>query len=130
MAGNIKTYTVDASFILAFLIPSEKTTDVDEVFDDYSTNKVRLISTSLLPYEVFNGLKAARLQKKLSPKTASILGAEFLNLKIEIKEVDFMKAYFLANEKKLSVYDASYLLLTKNTGSTLLTFDKQLKTAC
>lgn len=130
MAGNIKTYVVDASFILAFLIPSEKTAQIDEILDEYSVNKVRLISTSLLPYEVLNGLKSASLQKKLSQTTATILGTQFLDLEIEIKEVDFMETFLLANEKKLSVYDASYLLLAKNTGSTLLTFDKHLKTAC
>ena len=48
---------VDASFILAFLLPDERVEQVDEIFYLYETGKITLFSTKLLPFEILNGLR-------------------------------------------------------------------------
>jgi predicted nucleic acid-binding protein len=128
MVGRFKKqYVIDASFALAYLIPDETSLFVDNVFDQYKEGQVKLISTFLFPFEVLNGMKAAVIRKRLSPKIASKLVMAFLELKIKIEPVDFYKIYQEAMKRKLTVYDASYFYLSKTLKSPLLTFDKQLK---
>ena len=55
---SIKTVAVDASFILAYLLPDEKTPD-EKLFAQHNDGEIQFISTYLLPFEVLNSLKCA-----------------------------------------------------------------------
>lgn len=127
MVENTKRAVVDASFVLAYLLPDEATARVDELFEDYQAGKLSLVSSPLLPFEVLNGLIGAIKTKRLKQTKAIKLGKAFLQLPIEYEELDYVEVFKLALAKNLTVYDASYLLVAKTIGATLLTFDKQLK---
>lgn len=127
MAGGFKEeFVVDASFVLAFLIPSQKTRPVDEHFEKRESGEVNFVSIPFLPYEVFNGLKSAVLKKQLEKSRCFPLAETFLNLGIELEEVGFKTVLNIAFEKSLSFYDAAYLALSLSKNISLLTLDKKL----
>lgn len=128
MAENIsKGYIVDASFVLAFLLPDEYAKNVDRKFELYSQNKIHFMSTYLLPFEVLNGLKIAVLRKRLNKKLATSLASNFFYFKIKLIKIDLKKSFLLALKRGLTIYDASYLYLTKSKNASLLTQDKRLE---
>lgn len=127
MAEDIKSQiVVDASFVLAFLL-KERVERIDLVFEKYKDNKIALVSTEFLPYEVGNGIRTAVIRKKLTKKGAFQLYKQFLLLKITLSKVNYQKVLSTALSKNLSFYDASYLTLAKNLSAKLLTLDKVLQ---
>lgn len=127
MAGNIKSCVVDASFVLSYLFPSEKTAFVDKVLNDCLDGKIRLVSIELLPLEVLNGIRGAIIKKRLETDSAIKLVEAFFQIDITYEESDFSQAFTLAVKKNLTVYDASYLSLSLAKHLPLLTMDKVLK---
>jgi len=123
---SIKTVAVDASFILAYLLPDEKTPD-EKLFAQHNDGEIQSISTYLLPFEVLNSLKCAFKQKRISKFLANGLSRKFFELEIELLPVEFAEVFKLAEKKNLTVYDAGYLWLAKNKKIKLQTLDKQLK---
>lgn len=124
MAANIKV--IDASFVLAFLLPDERLDQVEAVFIQLKKHQIELFSTPLLPFEVLNGIKSALFSKRIDKSQALKLADNFLKLGIELKEVGFKEVFDLAVTKKLTVYDAAYLQLSLSNNISLLTFDDQL----
>lgn len=123
---SIKTAAVDASFILAYLLPDEKIPD-KEIFIQHNAGKIQFISVYLLPFEVLNSLKCAVKQKRLSKFLANGLMEKFFDLDIDLLPVEFEEVFKLAIKENLTVYDSAYLWLAKNKKVKLQTLDKQLK---
>ncbi len=123
---NIKIYTIDASFMLAFLLPDEQSEQVKVIFDQYLQGRVNFIAPLILPFEVTNSLKNA-IPKRIAQRNAIIIIKDFLKLRIELIETDLEKVFDLSLTNGLSVYDASYLYLAQNNNVPLLTLDKKLK---
>jgi len=121
------TYVVDASFVLAFLLPDEKTAHTDDIFARYSRGECKLIAPQLLPFETFNGLESAIVRKRLAHETAMRLARDFLNLRIPLQDTDFEGAFTIARAEKLSVYDAAYIQLARASRAPLLTMDARLR---
>ena len=127
MVANIKDkFVVDASFILASLLPDESTPKVERAISNFIAGHVEFISCPLLPFEVANGLAAALLSKRINEKQALDLAKSFSDLRIEIKGVDIYDSLSLAIKKRISVYDASYLVLAKENRFKFLTLDTHL----
>lgn len=123
---NIKTYIIDASFIIAFLLPDESVEYVDKVFAQYRAGKVNFISSPLLPFEIVNTLKEAS-RKRIKDQQALGLLTKFLGLIIEFESIDYEILLKLSMGKNLSAYDASYLYLSQKNNLKLLTLDDILK---
>ena len=120
------SYVLDASFVLAFLLPSEHNSHVDTIFEQYTRQKIALKSNFLLPFEVINGLRSAVIRKRLPIKTAASLVRAFIDLSITLIETNELATFRFAIKNKLSFYDASYVYLAKSEKLRLLTFDKEL----
>ncbi|MBM3283678.1 type II toxin-antitoxin system VapC family toxin [Candidatus Gottesmanbacteria bacterium] len=127
MAENTKELVVDASFVLSYLLPDEKSGRADKVFARYAAGEISLISCPLLPFEVLNGLRSAIIKKRLDSETAEKLAEAFLLLDISVKPVDYFACWCLSLDKHLSLYDASYLLLARQNKVKLLTTDSNLE---
>ncbi|KKR92371.1 MAG: hypothetical protein UU73_C0006G0019 [Candidatus Daviesbacteria bacterium GW2011_GWA1_41_61] len=123
---NINTYIIDTSFILAFLLPDERSGQVEEIFKQYALGKVNFIAPYILPFEVVNSLKQA-IPKRISKQSARLLVQAFLKHKIELKKVELEEVFDLSLTKNLSVYDASYLYLAKKHHLKCLSLDKHLQ---
>ena len=108
MAESIDA-AVDASFVIAFLMPDEKSKKVEDFFIRLRTKKIRVISSRMLSFEVINSLKTAVLRKRIKPALAQKLLQKFLNLNIEEREIDLEGAFDISLGKNLTFYDASSL---------------------
>ena len=127
MAENTrKTFVVDASFVLAFLMPDESRLEIDSVFNQFKSSLINLTASPILPFEVTNGLKSALLKKRITKDYCLNRMEEFFNYEIETKEINFKEVFLLAEKYNLTIYDASYLWLNKKFDAPLLTFDKKL----
>lgn len=128
MAENTrKTFVVDASFVLAFLMPDESRLEIDSIFNQFKSSLINLTASPILPFEVTNGLKSALLKKRVTKDYCLNRMEEFFNYKIETKEINFKEVFLLAEKYNLTIYDASYLWLNKKFDAPLLTFDKKLR---
>lgn len=126
-AGKYTKFIIDASFVLAFLLPDERQTEAIEIFDQYTSGKIELIAPNLLPYEIINGLKGAVLRKRINFQTTTKLIEQFLELIIPTRDIDLEKVLEISVKKDLSVYDASYLWLAQVNKVPLLTLDQKLR---
>lgn len=128
MAGNTKNeFVVDASFFLAYLLPDEHINGVQKFFNEFKVEKLKLIASPLLPFEVFNGLQFAKSRKRVSLTIIKQLGEKFLQIPIVFEEIDYLKVLHLALKKRLTFYDASYLYLAQTKQVPLLTLDQHLR---
>lgn len=119
-------FVVDSSFVLSFLLPDERQEKVDDIFNKLRAGEIVLVSGELLPYEVLNGLKMGVLRKRISLIQAAKLARLFLDLLIILEKIDWLSCWNLAWQKKLTIYDASYLFLSHSKRFKLLSFDKDL----
>lgn len=124
--NNKKTFIIDASFVLGFLLPDERVKSVDSTFELYRRGEITLVSSILLPFEVLNGLRTAVVRKRLSAPKAAKLAEAFLDLGIRLLEIDYQKTFSLAVQKKLSFYDAAYVYLSRACATNFLSLDRQL----
>lgn len=120
-------FVLDASFVLAYLLPDENSEPVKDLFNQYVSGQIQFFASQILPLEVLNGLKSALKSKRINLTQAQILIQDYTKLNIRILTIDLLKTLEIAREKDLSVYDASYLYLAKETHSPLLTLDEKLK---
>lgn len=108
---------VDASYILSLLLPDE---------DSQKNLPGKMFAPNLLDYEIINALRSAIMRKRISSKIATELFAEYQNLPIARKTVNFARVLELSIKHQISTYDASYLILASELGIELRTLDKQL----
>jgi len=128
----VRLAVVDASVALAWVIPDEELAPKAlRLLLAYHGNQVRLIAPSLWEYEVGNALKVGVTRGRLSPEEGKQALRSLLDLGIalihfgEIAE----RAWQLAIEHRLSVYDAAYLALAEHRSCEFYTGDKRLAKA-
>ncbi len=115
---------VDASAIVALIF--------DELMSDEILRRVRhatLWAPSLIGFEVANAclkkIRAASGERERLLEAFSLLDA----LSISLETVDLKAAIVLAEQTKLSLYDASYLWLARTLDAELVTLDEKLARA-
>lgn len=127
MDEDNRRVVVDASFILSFLLKEKPS--LEKEFKNFTGGKIDFVSTTLLKYDVGNGLKSAVLKKRLIAKEAKKIYIDFLNFEILEIQQNWIEILIFSFKKNLSFYDASYVLLSKNLKTELLTLDKILEKA-
>ncbi|MBI2329975.1 type II toxin-antitoxin system VapC family toxin [Candidatus Daviesbacteria bacterium] len=126
MAANTNTFVIDSSYLLAYLLPDENITEVQNFFDQYKYKKIRLVAPQILPFEIFNGLKSGILSKRVDKNLAQELGKTFLRLPIALLEIDVLEVFDSSIKEKLSFYDAAYVYLARKYNTQLLSLDQKL----
>jgi len=128
MAENTKVsrFVVDASYVLAFLLPDEQNSKVERAFERFVTGVSIFYSSPILPYEVFNSLSIAVKRKRIKSDQGAEMGKLFLEWDIHYEPLTFSSVFALALKKHLTVYDASYAWLAQEKNMPILTFDKDL----
>ncbi len=116
---------VDASIILKFLLEDHSSTVefVSTLLRDAKKGNVILVSTSLLPLEVGNGL---RFTVKDATLAEDVLG-KFQKLPIDIvalTQIQIGKSLSLSYKFSTTVYDASYHVLAIARNCTYMTADR------
>ena len=115
---------IDASALAALLFAEPDAKKVIREMED-----CELVAPLLLPFELAN---VCLTKQRRHPTQREQLLANFLlfeRMAIRYVEIQLVQALTLAEERKLTVYDASYLLLSLQLGAPLVTLDKQLAKA-
>lgn len=146
MAENIDprlpVYVIDTSFFAAFLIGDSAEQDFEKarnkILEVVSENGMIFVP-QLFWYEIGNVLLNASKPRKdgnqprLTVSLVNDIIGDLKKLPVVTKEQydteDIMRIQMLAQEKKLTYYDASYLDLSRQLDIPLLTFDKALQNA-
>lgn len=120
------SFVIDSSFFLAYILPDEYIEKVQQIFDELKVKKIYFYAPYLLPFEVLNGLQAAVQSKRIDSSLGEELSKKFLKIFVEFVELDFQEVFVLASEYNLTIYDASYLYLSRMKKFPLLTLDNNL----
>ncbi len=118
---------VDASVVLKWLLeePSDKS---QVILERHLNGSEILVAPELLNYEVGNVLVT---KVRLSSQDASDLYGYFLDLNIQTYSLgaeEYRTSLGFANKYRLTVYDASYLVLALALETKLVTADRKLAT--
>ena len=128
MTNNSSTVCVDASIVLRHILrPDDE--PVKKLWLSWISQQYRLISPTLLHYEVTNGLYQQQKYGLLSPETIRDSLELALSLPINlVGEVGLhQRAREIATQYKLpATYDAHYLALAEGMGIELWTADARL----
>lgn len=117
---------VDASYVLAYLIPDHQHQQVDLMMQQHADGDMDLIAPPILSYDLCNGLLAGARAGQIDDKQASLLLKRFIALEIGTASVKARQAYLLARDHQLSFYEAAYLQLSRQNGAQLLTMNSRL----
>jgi len=120
-------FVVDSSYILCYLLPDEHNDGLDLLFKKYREKTVEFISTSLLPYEVMNGLKSGYSRKRLTKNRIAEAYTIFELLTIPLHIPKPTHVLNIALQYNISCYDAAYIALSFDQRRPLLTFDTRLE---
>jgi predicted nucleic acid-binding protein len=124
---------IDASVLLASLLPDEPThPEAQELLGLalLTPAKVELLSTTLLPYELTNGLWQAVRQGRLTPEDIEKILQKYELFEIPLYPV--RPKAVIALGKSLgypSAYDLAYLALAEGEKAPLVTADRRLYNA-
>jgi predicted nucleic acid-binding protein len=125
----MRLVVVDASASLAWAIADEQAgPGPAHLLDMYYAAEVQLSAPSVWEYEVANALKVALIRGRATQAEA-LDGLGFLRgLGIQLAAFQPLAdlSWDLAVERRLSMYDASYLALAQLRGCELCTGDKRL----
>lgn len=115
---------VDASALAAVLFGEPEGPGVAEQLGDSA-----LAAPTLFSYEIAN-ICWKKLRRHPEKRAALLEAYSFLDrMNVEEMEVSIPEALLLADREKLTVYDASYLWLSRKLGVELITLDGDLKAA-
>jgi predicted nucleic acid-binding protein len=115
---------VDASALAAVLFGEPEAPRVAEQLGDSA-----LTAPTLFSYEIAN-ICWKKLRRHPEKRAALLEAYSFLDrMNVEEMEVSIPEALLLADREKLTVYDASYLWLSRKLGVELITLDGDLKAA-
>jgi predicted nucleic acid-binding protein len=130
MAENTKKVVVDASIILAKLLPDEAARPkIKKLFSSFEKGAVDFLAPSLLRYEVANALRSAIKQKRLAKNTGVKLLEAFLRLPIIYEEINYEETLAISLGENLSFYDAAYVFLSSRKNIALKSLDQKLMEA-
>lgn len=117
-----KVIVADASVIVKWFVEEDYTKNALKIKKDYATGTIDIWSVQLMPFEVLNAL---RYNQQLGQEEIGKASRSLSKFKIALHPImDDLVELSIQDALKygLSIYDSSYLALSK-------TFDKELYTA-
>ena len=123
---------VDASTVVAWLVPSQRTASLKDVWQAYAQGDDEFIAPPLLPAETLSAIRRLASRGMLSHEEAAGLVTDFLSLSIPtpVPAGLYQRAYTLATQyHRSTVYDTCYLALAELLSCELLTLDQRLYNA-
>lgn len=125
----MKRIVIDASVVLKwFLADEEYSQSALALLDKYVSFELEIVASSLLEYEVLNGLFIAKKRGRIEQEKVMMAVEGFLSLEIEQKNISsiYQKVMHFSEAYNLTVYDASYLGVADEEGIELVTADRTL----
>ena len=127
MEGGKKVAVVDASVVVKWFVPERNFRVAVAIRDAHLEGKLKLVSPSLVAYEVANALRFHRVYR-LTPGeiAAAVQSLNEMGLMDTLSVEEWVKAVELSAAMNISVYDAVYAAMAFWRGATLITSDLKL----
>jgi predicted nucleic acid-binding protein len=122
-----RTVVVDASVVIPWIHQEQEPFAAEclKVYRDFVAGQVQVVVPQILFYELSNF--AAMRGRKGSFPLEQLSGLLNLDFSVhQLKPVDFVEVARLADEKKITAYDAAYLYVASVLDAPLLTVDGPL----
>lgn len=128
MATNIdKNHVLDVSAIMAALLPDEKNSkQAKKIITLLKNPKNQFFAPQLLMFEAGNVLHSAVISHRITPLASQKIIQTFLQLPIQIQNINPQQTLQLSISHNLSFYDAAYLHLSQKFKCPLISLDKKL----
>ncbi|MBJ7327762.1 MAG: type II toxin-antitoxin system VapC family toxin [Chthoniobacterales bacterium] len=127
------SFVLDCSAALPWVFADEVTAGTDRLLDELAAGEQALVPASW-PLELGNVLLGAMRKKRIDQAGVetffSRLGDLEILVDVETADRAWDKTLDLAQQHRLSAYDAAYLELAMRRGVPLATLDKELAAAC
>lgn len=123
---------LDASALIAFAVPDERSEIVDGVIHSGITGETRLITSEHAKLEVAEalnrGVRRGRLSEDARRQSLDLIG----RLPVHYYSLEGTPSDYadLASKEELSAYDAAYVFLAIRCNAILVTTDTRLLAAC
>jgi predicted nucleic acid-binding protein len=118
---------IDANVILRAFFPDESgQAQAHALIHDYVMGAVPILVPTLLPYEVTNAVLQAVRRTRIGEEQAREILEAFGDLRLPVLPVAPMKMLEAARRYDCSAYDAAYLALADDVGTTFVTGDRRL----
>ena len=128
----MRRLVIDSSITMAWCFEDEKTSYTESVLNAVSAGAVAVVP-ALWSYEVLNVLAIAQRRKRMTQAQALHFWRALQSFSIRIDEKQIghsaLEVMSLADQHRLTAYDAAYLELALREGVPLATLDEDLKTA-
>jgi len=123
-------YVVDASVVAKWVLPGEPFEEnALLVKTNYTSGKYPVCAPSLLVQEIGNSLWKAIKRKRITQENADKSLKNLSDLGIALYQIDWTeisKVLQIAEKTGLTIYDASYLFLSKKTEAPVITADDKM----
>lgn len=127
------SFVLDCSAVLPWVFGDEATGETDQLLDELAAGEQALVP-GIWHLEVGNVLLGAMRKKRIDQAGVETFFSRLGDLEIlvdaETADRAWDKTLDLAQQHRLSAYDAAYLELAMRHGVPLATLDKELAAAC
>ncbi len=127
------SFVLDCSAALPWVFADEVTAGTDRLLDELAAGEQALVP-AIWPLELGNVLLGAMRKKRIDQAGVETFFSRLGDLEIlvdaETADRAWDKTLDLAQQHRLSAYDAAYLELAMRHGVPLATLDKELAAAC
>jgi len=122
-------FVIDASVAVKWFIEERDSPTALQLKNDHSRGKITLLAPDLFIYEVTNAILSSNLftldERKRCLRDLYELEIDLINPSIDL----MLPTLEIASSKKISIYDASYVILAKEFDIKLVTADEKLYTS-
>ncbi|MBU0677164.1 MAG: type II toxin-antitoxin system VapC family toxin [Verrucomicrobia bacterium] len=127
---NPPRWVLDCSAVAAFLLEEKDGRDIDPLILTAGDGRITITVPSLFSYEMTNVFATGVRKRRISLEDAADLSSALWNLPLHVEPAPYpvvqRRIFTLAQEHRLSAYDAAYLELAQRLQANLKTFDKDL----
>lgn len=124
-----ETACVDASLIVAMLLPERYTEAATKLWETWINNDVQIVAPTLLSYEVTSAIYRKVLQGKITSQDGQAALQQFLAMDIQtlhLPELHHAASALATQFHRPNTYDAHYLALADHLAYPLWTADERL----
>lgn len=127
MVVTFKKYVIDASVVLAWLLPDEiYKQKASLILEKHGRKEILIIAPTLLLFEIVNGLNASVLSRRISLDSGEKLLTIYKDFEVSLIPPLEKDVLFLADEFHISSYDGAYLSLSHQEDIPFITADRKL----
>jgi predicted nucleic acid-binding protein len=124
-----ETICVDASLIVALLLPERYTNLAMNLWEGWANQDARIVAPALLGYEVTSALYRKVFRGIISAEDGRSALQQYINLEIEnisLPELHFTATDLAVKFRRPNIYDTHYLTLSNHLASAFWTADERL----